>query len=458
MIRRERQIQKGSFASGSIIYWMRREQRVRDNWALLFAQEQAVALGQEMHVLFCINITQERMAERQTDFLLCGLAQVEAELRPLHIPFTILLGDPGEEIPRWCSTRQIAGLVADFSPLRQCRHDLVQVAARLNGLPVFEVDAHNIVPYWVVSAKQEYGAYTLRPKLHRLLPHYLVEFPPLKPQQPQIEPDKPIDWQGVRKQLKTEPSGPSVSGVEPGGRGALRQLEAFLSERLADYGAKHNDPVADIGSGLSSYFHFGHIAPQRVALEVLRQASLGSSSEAFLEQLVVRRELADNYCYYNSSYDGFAGLPAWGQATLMQHRSDRRESLYQLEELEAAATHDAIWNAAQTELVSRGKIHGYLRMYWAKRLLEWTEEPAEALRWTIYLNDRYALDGCDPNGYANIAWCIGGLHDRPWPERPIFGKVRYMNANGLRRKFAIEDYVRKISGLSKLEANRQGEA
>lgn len=447
MLRCYRQIHCGTSRDGDVVYWMRREQRVRDNWALLAAQDRALEKGQDLRVLFCFDAARKTSGERHADFLLKGLGLVAQELRQLNIPFTVLLGEAKDELPRWCIAHNIAELVTDFSPLRQDRQDLAAVSAGLPALPLTEVDAHNIVPCWVVSDKQEYGAYTLRNKLHRLLPHYLVNFPQPRRQQPRPEPEAPPDWTAIRQRLSPVPGPPPVFGIESGSLAAFRRLQCFINEKLAAYSEKHNDPVADIQSGLSPYLHFGHIAPQRVALEVLRAESLGPSSEAFLEQLVVRRELADNYCYYNDVYDDFAGLPAWSRATLLKHRPDRRDRLYLPDQLAAANTDDSFWNAAQTELVQQGKIHGYMRMYWAKRLLEWTEEPAQALSLAIALNDRYALDGNDPNGYANIAWCIGGLHDRPWPERPIFGKVRYMNANGLRRKFRMDDYIRKMAAL-----------
>jgi deoxyribodipyrimidine photo-lyase len=193
-------------------------------------------------------------------------------------------------------------------------------------------------------------------------------------------------------------------------------------------------------SDLSPYFHFGQLAPQRAA-HAVAQTSGDADRDAYLEELVVRRELSDNHCHHNHDYDRYEGLPAWGRRTLEEHLDDEREHLYDLAAFEAAATHEPLWNAAQTELLVRGKMHGYLRMYWAKKILEWTRDPGEALDVAITLNDRYSLDGRDPNGYVGCAWSIGGLHDRPWTERPVFGKIRYMNANGCRRKFKVDRYI-----------------
>ena len=204
-------------------------------------------------------------------------------------------------------------------------------------------------------------------------------------------------------------------------------------------------------SDLSPYLHFGQIAPQRVAREIQQADAPPEAKQAFLEELIVRRELSDNFCWYNPDYDKFSGFPEWAQKTLDQHRDDRREYLYSLEEFEQGRTHDALWNAAQLEMVLRGKMHGYLRMYWAKKILEWTASPEEALEIAIYLNDRYELDGRDPNGYVGVAWSIGGVHDRAWGERPVFGKIRYMNLSGCQRKFKVDQYIAWVGELHRQE-------
>ena len=195
-------------------------------------------------------------------------------------------------------------------------------------------------------------------------------------------------------------------------------------------------------SNLSPYLHFGQISAQRVALIV---NGLGNhpSAESFLEELIVRRELSDNFCYYNSDYDSFKGFPEWAKKTLNDHKKDEREFVYTLKKFEEAKTHEDLWNAAQMQLVNTGKLHGYMRMYWAKKILEWSKSPEEALKIAIYLNDKYELDGRDPNGYTGCAWAIGGVHDRAWAERPVYGKIRYMNRNGAKRKFDIEKYISK---------------
>jgi len=194
-------------------------------------------------------------------------------------------------------------------------------------------------------------------------------------------------------------------------------------------------------SNLSPYLHFGQISAQRIALEVRKARLDPEAQKAFLEELIIRRELSDNYCYYNPDYDRPSGFPAWAQKTQATHQDDRREYDYSSEQLEKAQTHDPLWNAAQMEMVHKGKMHGYMRMYWAKKILEWTKSPEEAQRIAITLNDKYELDGRDPNGYTGIAWSIGGVHDRAWGERPVFGKIRYMSYNGSKSKFDVKGYI-----------------
>ena len=220
-------------------------------------------------------------------------------------------------------------------------------------------------------------------------------------------------------------------------------MKYFLQNRLPTYDEQRNDPTLDGQSNLSPYLHFGQLSAQRVALETSKASANKKAKEAFLEELIVRRELSDNFCFYNENYDNFKGFPDWAKKTHEIHRKDRREYLYSREEFEQATTHDDLWNAAQIEMIERGKMHGYMRMYWAKKIFEWTASPEEALDIAIYLNDKYELDGRDPNGYTGIAWSIGGVHDRAWFERPVFGKIRYMNYNGCKSKFNVRAYIDK---------------
>jgi deoxyribodipyrimidine photo-lyase len=440
---RVRHLNQARPGPGPVLYWMSRDQRVRDNWALLYAQELALSLGQPLGVVFCLAPAFLGATLRQYGFMLKGLQEVAGGLAALNLPFFLLTGEPARELPGLVWRYRVGAVVSDFSPLRLVRGWKTAVASRI-GVPLEEVDAHNIVPCWLASPKAEYGAYTLRPKLKRLLPTFLEDFPPLSRHPVEWAGEIPaIPWPDLAASLAMDTAVPEVTWLAPGERQARAALDRFLEYRLPFYGERRNDPTLDGQSDLSPYLHFGHLAAGRVALEVENRHGHDSSREAFLEELIVRRELADNFCFYQPNYDTFAGFPAWAQKTLNQHRRDQRERLYTAGELESGRTHDELWNAAQRQMVQWGKMHGYLRMYWAKKILEWTASPEEAQAVAIYLNDRYELDGRDPNGYAGIAWSIGGVHDRAWFERAVFGKIRYMSYNGCRSKFKVEAYLAK---------------
>ncbi len=435
---------------GPVVYWMSRDQRVRDNWALLFAANLALEREVPLVVVFCLSPSFLEATIRQYGFLLNGLVEVEADLRRRGIPFVIRLG----EVPRILLSmlREInAGvLVTDFDPLRVKRFWKQDVLEKLT-IPFHEVDAHNIVPCREVSPKQEYAARTIRPKIHRKLDEFLTPFPevPTFPAPPSEDAfNKATDWHAVRKRLRVNSDVAEVDWLRPGERGAEEVFRTFLEHRLDAY-SQRNDPNAPVLSNLSPYLHFGQISAQRVTWEVLRSSASTESREAFLEELIVRRELADNFCWHNQAYDRVDGFPDWARKTLDKHRGDRREFVYDLQAFETAATHDPLWNAAQREMTQTGKMHGYMRMYWAKKIMEWTPSPEEALKIAILLNDKYELDGRDPNGYVGIAWSIGGVHDRPWFERPIFGQIRYMSATGCARKFDVPEYIRRFFSLKK---------
>lgn len=229
---------------------------------------------------------------------------------------------------------------------------------------------------------------------------------------------------------------------------AREHLEKFLSLNLKSYADARNDPNLEGQSNISPYLHYGQISAQRVVLEALKHRAKHSKSyDAFVEELVVRRELAENYCLYNAHYDSFEGFPDWAKASLTQHAKDKRDFLYTLDQFEKAKTHDKLWNAAQIEMVKNGKMHGFMRMYWAKKILEWSSSPQEAMKIAIHLNDKYEMDGRDPNGYVGCAWSIGGVHDQGWKERNVFGKVRFMNYDGCKRKFNVDAYIKKFPRL-----------
>ncbi len=431
-------------AQGPVLYWMSRDQRVRDNWALLFAQDLALERKVPLVVSFCLVPSFLKAPLRAYDFMLDGLKLVEQDLKKHAVPFFLLSGSPEKQVVELVKKLGAGVLVTDFSPLRISREWKKSVARKI-ACPFYEVDAHNIIPCWAASPGQEFGAYTLRPKIRKQLSEFLEEFPPLRKHPFAWSGNIPAnDWENARKTLRAAPDPAGPCGLPAGETAARKALGDFIKNRLARYEQTRNDPGRQGQSGLSPYLHFGQLSAQRVAREVRQSGAGRKSKEAFLEELIVRRELAENFCFYNPHYDSFEGFPAWARKTLNEHRRDKRDYLYTPEQFETARTHDEAWNAAQNEMVRTGKMHGYMRMYWAKKILEWTPSPEEALRIAVDLNDRYELDGRDPNGYAGIAWSLGGVHDRPWPERKIFGKIRFMNAEGLRRKFDMSAYLQKF--------------
>ncbi|EDO44191.1 predicted protein [Nematostella vectensis] len=376
-----------------------------------------------------------------------GLQEVEKELKELEISFHLLLGDPGKVLPEFVKSAGIGGIVVDFCPLRlptQWVNDVVKAVPK--DVPVCQVDAHNIVPCWHASPKLEYGARTIRPKIHKVLTEFLTEFPPvIKHSHVSGEKTKTTDWDAVDTFIEVDRSVGEVDWAKPGTAEGLFMLESFCKDRLKYFHSSRNDPTKRALSNLSPWFHTGQISPQRAILRVRDfRSKFRESVESFIEECIIRRELSDNFCYYNNEkYDSIEGTNEWARKTLNDHAKDKREYLYARGKLEKAQTHDDLWNAAQRQLVREGKLHGFLRMYWAKKILEWTDSPETALSDAIYFNDKYALDGIDPNGYVGCMWSVCGIHDQGWAERPVFGKIRYMNYKGCQRKFAVAEFVKR---------------
>ncbi|MFW5861691.1 MAG: deoxyribodipyrimidine photo-lyase [Spirochaetota bacterium] len=430
--------------NGPVIYWMSRDQRARDNWALLHAAFSAAEMGTPLVVVFCLLPSFMDACLRQYDFMLRGLREVEQTLTGQNIAFKMIAGDPVKNISELIRVLNAGLLVTDFDPLRVKRHWHYAVA-NMAEVRCVEVDAHNIIPCRHVSQKQEYAAYTIRPKIEKLSHEFLHEFPEIEVSGKDVN-ATPNDWDALRKSLRVDDTVKEVTWIHPGEKAAAAMLDDFIETRLPRYHLDRNDPNLDGVSMMSPYLHFGQISPQRIALAVRESASPQEAKNAYLEELIVRRELSDNFCLYNDNYDRVEGFPDWAKKTLNEHRHDTRKYIYSLEELEGGQSHEPLWNAAQLQMVHTGRMHGYMRMYWAKKILEWTETPEKAMEFAIHLNDRYQLDGRDPNGYTGIAWSMGGVHDRAWKERPIFGKIRYMNENGSRRKFDVDKYINRYSG------------
>jgi deoxyribodipyrimidine photo-lyase len=443
--KRIRLLQNGAERSGPVIYWMSRDQRVYDNWAMIYSQNLAFYRKKPLIVVFNLVPDFLDATIRQYGFMLRGLREVDQELSRYNISFFLLTGKPEVEITKLIKKFNASALVSDFDPLRIKRIWKKEVAKKIQ-IPFYEVDAHNIVPCLFVSNKLEFAAYTIRPKIHKLLPEFLDEYPKIKKmQKADSVPTDKIDWDKVTSSLKINREVKEVDWIKPGELAAANSLKDFLENRLSSYAEDRNDPNKNALSNLSPYLHFGQISAQRIALTIQQFLQNSPSAEAFLEELVIRRELSDNFCYFNPKYDSFEGFHNWAKETLNKHRKDKRDFVYSIEEFEQAQTHEDLWNGAQKELLLTGKMHGYMRMYWAKKILEWSKSPEEALRIAIYLNDKYELDGRDPNGYTGCAWSIGGIHDRAWIERPVYGKIRYMNRNGAARKFDLNSYIKKFS-------------
>lgn len=443
ILRRGRNLKKGHPGKGPVVYWMSRDQRVTDNWALLWAQQEAMVHKKSLLVVFCLSPGAWDTTPAQASFMSGALSEIEKELQKLNIGWALLRYHPDTILPVFLSGIDAHMLVCDFNPLR---HHQQAIQRLLNGLTitVSEVDSHNIIPAWTTSKKKEYAAYTIRPKIKRLLDDFLTEVPPPA--------THPCSWDNntfnkvtqLMDNVSTAAPLWSQTSLTPGPAASLIAAKQFLETGLHQYDTDRNNPCLDGQSGLSPYLHFGHLSAQRLAGMVVKQELPQEITEPFLEELIVRRELSDNFCLYEPNYDSFSGFSNWAQKTLDEHRKDKREFTYSLEALETGSTHEMLWNCCQLDLVRSGKLHGFLRMYWAKKILEWTAEPEAALFFTITLNDRYSLDGHDPNGYAGVAWSIGGVHDRAWGERPVFGKIRYMNEKGCRRKFDVENYIHRV--------------
>ncbi len=441
-----------------VIYVMSRDQRVEDNHALVAAQSEALEHTLPLIVVFNLIPKLGVRAREHYEFMVAGLKELETTLANKHIPFVLMIGDLSTELGKLSQTLRPRTVYFDFSPLHGPRHAQKEFAANAE-CRVAVVDTHNIVPVWVTSDKQEYAAHTIRRKLHNVIEPWLVE-----PDTVQSHPHHyknlaaGASWKEVDEIVRTVPACGIAVTTTSGEQAARAALTSFL-DALDNYATGRNDPNQQAQSNLSPYLHYGQLSSLRIALtlldvaekppQLLRAPKMPSISEpatrqdsidAFIEELVVRKELSDNYCFYSPSYSSLDGAATWAQKTLAAHASDPREFTYTQKQFEEARTHDDLWNAAQLQLRKSGKMHGYMRMYWAKKILEWSDNPEQAIRTAIYLNDHYSIDGGDPNGYVGILWSIAGLHDRPWFERSIYGTIRYMSDSGLRKKFDTEQY------------------
>jgi deoxyribodipyrimidine photo-lyase len=431
----------------AVIYWMQRAQRVADNPALDLAIDAGNALGKPVVVFFGLVSTYPGANLCHFRFLVDGLPDIAAGLARRRAGFVLRLGVQ-HDLEKLCSEIRPALVVIDENPLREPERWRQRAAERLR-VPFWSVDADVVVPTGLLE-REQYAARTIRPRIHRQLEWFLVA-----PREPAAR----VRWRAPPRLPSLDPGSDLLNGLaidrslapapefHGGPTEGHRRLRRFLAERLRGYAVARNHPELDGTSELSAYLHFGHLGPREVALAVRDADAPLADRQAFLEQLIVRRELGVNFVRFNSSYDTLAGCEPWARETLRRHHRDRRPHLYSARQLDQAETHDQLWNAAQRQMVTTGWTHGYIRMYWAKKILEWTRSPEEAMAIAVDLNDRYEIDGRDPNGYAGIAWAIGGKHDRAWgPERPVFGTIRYMSFGSTSRKFDSRHYVDRWMG------------
>ena len=441
----DRPLREGDF----LLYWMQAAQRAEFNHALEYALRQANEQALPLMTLFVLTDEFPEANLRHYAFLMEGLKEVKIRLAERGIPLVVLKGSVGEEVARL--SRRASMIVTDRGYLRIQKEWRKQVS-QIAPCPLIQVETDVVVPVEEACPKEAYSAAVLRPRIGGQLGKYLapLEETPVK----HGRRDSDLEGLDLARPISTLLSSFSidrtvkpVSHFRGGTSEAKRLLRDFIVHKLKDYSELRSDPSLACVSHLSPYLHFGQISPLYIALQVQEAGKIPSRArEAYLEELIVRRELAMNFVHFNPAYDSFRALPEWAKRTLQAHRKDKREYIYSQEEWEEARTHDPYWNAAQKEMVTTGKMHNYMRMYWGKKILEWSPTPEEAFQTALYLNNKYELDGRDPNSFAGVAWCFG-KHDRPWGERRVFGQVRYMNDAGLRRKFRIDDYLKKVEAL-----------
>jgi deoxyribodipyrimidine photo-lyase len=466
---------------GWVLYWMIAARRTTANFALQQAAARARELGRPLLVLEALRAGYPWASARHHAFVIQGMADNAAALasRPVrYLPYVEPAHGEGAGLLETLAADAAVVVTDDFPAFFLPR--MVSAAGRALDVRLEAVDGNGLLPLRATDRVFS-TAFSFRAYLQRELPAHLGHLPlddplagdPLPPPPPlstavtrRWRPAPAALLAAAPKALAALPIDQTV-GVAPDRGGpvaAHAKLRGFLDQRLGRYRAERSQPEADAASGLSPYLHFGHLSVHEVfgalmTRERWTRRKLGASrggkregwwntgpdAEAFLDELVTWREIGLNMCAHRDDYDRYESLPDWARATLEAHRRDRRPHRYDLEAFESAATHDPLWNAAQTQIVREGRMHNYLRMLWGKKILEWSATPREALAVMIHLNNKYGLDGRDPNSYSGIFWCLG-RYDRPWgPERPIFGTVRYMSSDNTARKLKVKDYIRRYA-------------
>jgi len=430
---------------GYVLYWMQSSQRAEHNHTLEYGVQRANDLGQRLLVVFGLTDDYPEANLRHYAFMLEGLQDVEEAPKKRGIKLAVRRGSPDDVAIE--AGKDASLIVTDRGYLRPQRTWREKVAKDA-GCLVTQVESDVVVPVELASDKREHAARTLRPRIHEYLDDFLVALTPTKPEKQSLNMQTDgLDLSDIGAVLDGMDLNRSVGALSHLYRGgtseAKKILRRFLEDSFGSYDENRNQPQTDDVSHMSKYLHFGHISPVYVALQAQEKGSPKEDVDSFLEELIVRRELTMNFVFYTEDYDSYSNLPDWAKQTLEDHKKDDREHTYTQKQLEAADTHDEYWNAAMKEMIHTGYMHNYMRMYWGKKILEWSNTPEYAYRTTLYLNNKYFLDGRDPNSFANVAW-VFGQHDRGWTERPVFGKVRYMAASGLERKSKPDQYVEKV--------------
>ena len=433
-----------------VVYWMQRAMRIEGNPALDVAIEAGNALGLPVVVYFSVIPNYPNANLRHYHFMAQGLRDVAKDAAERSVGF-VLRRHPDNSLEKFLDEVDAALLIGDENPCREPERWRRVLARRLT-LPFWTVDADVIVPS-AVFGQTYFLLHHFRPHLQAQLPKYLVAPKKIRPDH-SWRPWKnlasyPVDQDITSGFTKLDRNIQPVDTFTGGARAAQRRLKEFIKDGLAGYEKNRNHPEFEGTSRLSPYLHFGHIGPLTVALAVEKAARDGKASGAardrFLDELIGWRELAVLFVRHTPDYDNWESAEPWARKTLTEHAGDARPYRYSLEQMERAETGDELWNAAQKQMVETGWMHNFMRMYWAKKILEWSPDPARAFEWAVLLNDRYELDGRDPNGYAGIAWAIVGRHDRPWFNRPVFGLVRPMSGASLAKKFDARAYIEQNS-------------
>ena len=425
-----------------VLLWVHRSQRARSNPAANLAVEIATARGLPVIAVFCMVPAYPEARLRPYHFMAEGLAQLPAEFAERGIGWKMVVGEPPVEIPAVARALNAAAIVTDMNPLAIGRAWRADVASALD-IPMVEVDGDVVVPS-ALFAKEEYALRTIRARIGRHLDRYLVRIPdPVAPVPSNLR-EGPDPLEVIRTFDLDVSVGPAPF-LRGGSAIARERLRQFVDERLDRYDQDRSRADITAGTSLSPWLHYGQIGPTEIAVAVQESDAPDAAKDSFRDELITQRELAINFALRNPNYDSWMGLPDWGRDTLAKHATDPRPVTFTRSEFEHAQTDDPLWNAAQTQMVNEGYMPNRLRMYWAKQILRWSDSPEQAWHTTIYLNNKYFVDGRDANSYANVAWSIGGRHDRPFgPEKEIFGLVRPMGMGAMKRTFDVDAYIAQV--------------